>query len=189
MAVHRRHRRHDRAESGTELAVRYALKKCEEQGAETKLYAGPAARGAARSTRPSVPSGRTSRPSSSRTCASADGIIIGSSSYHGTIAGLIKNALDYTQDMMKDDRPYFAGRPVGLHRHGGRAGRASSGRSSTCGRWSTRCAAGRRRSAPRSTRSRRHSARTASRSTRRSPSSSKTVAERSADSSSRSSSR
>ena len=40
--------------------------------------------------------------------------MIGSSSYHGTIAGLIKNALDYTQDMMKDDRPYFAGRPVGL---------------------------------------------------------------------------
>ena len=43
----------------------------------------------------------------------ADGVVLGSSSYHGSVAGLIKNAIDYTQDMMNDDHPYFAGRPVG----------------------------------------------------------------------------
>ena len=43
----------------------------------------------------------------------ADGIIIGSPGYHGSISGLIKNALDYTQDMAEDEWPYFHGRPVG----------------------------------------------------------------------------
>ena len=43
----------------------------------------------------------------------ADGVIIGSPGYHGTISGLVKNALDYTEDMASDARPYFHGRPVG----------------------------------------------------------------------------
>lgn len=43
----------------------------------------------------------------------ADGIIIGSPGYHGSISGLIKNALDYAEDMSKDEWPYFHGRPVG----------------------------------------------------------------------------
>jgi FMN reductase len=101
-----------RAESGTELAVRYALKKCAEKGADTKLYAGPQLE--------KLPFYAPERPERTDLAVElvadlrkADGVIVGSSSYHGTIAGLIKNALDYTQDMMKDDRPYFAGRPVG----------------------------------------------------------------------------
>lgn len=101
-----------RAESGTELAVRFALKKCAEKGAETKLWAGPELE--------HLPFYAPERPERTDLAKElvedfrrADGIIIGSSSYHGTIAGLIKNALDYTQDMMKDDRPYFADRPVG----------------------------------------------------------------------------
>ncbi len=101
-----------RAESGTELAVRYALKKCSELGAETKLYAGPELE--------KLPFYAPERPERTDLATQlvedlrrADGVIVGSSSYHGTIAGLIKNALDYTQDMMKDDRPYFAGRAVG----------------------------------------------------------------------------
>jgi FMN reductase len=28
------------------------------------------------------------------------------------LPGLLKNAIDYTQDMMNDDRPYLSGRPV-----------------------------------------------------------------------------
>jgi FMN reductase len=44
----------------------------------------------------------------------ADGIIITSPGYHGTVSGLIKNALDYVEDMAKDERPYFEGRAVGL---------------------------------------------------------------------------
>jgi FMN reductase len=39
--------------------------------------------------------------------------VIASPSYHGSIPGLLKNALDYTEDMRSDDRPYFDGRAVG----------------------------------------------------------------------------
>lgn len=44
----------------------------------------------------------------------ADGIIIASPGYHGTVSGLIKNAFDYVEDMAKDDRVYFEERAVGL---------------------------------------------------------------------------
>lgn len=38
-----------------------------------------------------------------------DGIIVSTPSYHGGISGMIKNALDYTEDMRGDERPYFDG--------------------------------------------------------------------------------
>lgn len=44
----------------------------------------------------------------------ADGILIASPGYHGTISGLVKNALDYIEDLSTDERPYLHGRPVGL---------------------------------------------------------------------------
>jgi len=44
----------------------------------------------------------------------ADGVIIASPSYHGTVPGLLKNAIDYIEDMAKDERPYLDGRSVGL---------------------------------------------------------------------------
>lgn len=44
----------------------------------------------------------------------ADGLIIASPGYHGSISGLVKNALDYFEDLSTDVRPYFHGRPVGL---------------------------------------------------------------------------
>jgi FMN reductase len=43
----------------------------------------------------------------------ADAIVVGSPAYHGGISGLVKNALDYTEDMSKDAAPYFEGRAVG----------------------------------------------------------------------------
>jgi FMN reductase len=45
--------------------------------------------------------------------ARADGIIVGSPGYHGSISGLVKNALDYAEDLRADVRPYFSGRAVG----------------------------------------------------------------------------
>jgi FMN reductase len=45
--------------------------------------------------------------------AQADGIVIGSPGYHGSISGLVKNALDYAEDLRGDARPYFSGRAVG----------------------------------------------------------------------------
>lgn len=43
----------------------------------------------------------------------ADGLIVASPGYHGTISGLVKNALDYVEDCRDDDRPYLDGLPVG----------------------------------------------------------------------------
>jgi FMN reductase len=43
----------------------------------------------------------------------ADAIIVASPSYHGGISGLVKNALDYTEEMARDPAPYFEGRAVG----------------------------------------------------------------------------
>ncbi|WP_427919220.1 NADPH-dependent FMN reductase [Streptomyces sp. cg40] len=44
----------------------------------------------------------------------ADGVIVASPGYHGSISGLVKNALDYTEELSGDERPYLAGRAVGL---------------------------------------------------------------------------
>ncbi len=44
----------------------------------------------------------------------ADGLIISAPGYHGSISGLVKNALDYLEDLAKDQRPYLDGRAVGL---------------------------------------------------------------------------
>jgi FMN reductase len=43
----------------------------------------------------------------------ADGIIVATPSYHGSISGFVKNALDYAEDLRDDPRPYFDGRAVG----------------------------------------------------------------------------
>lgn len=45
--------------------------------------------------------------------AAADGLIISSPAYHGGISGMIKNALDYVEDLRDDARPYLHGRAVG----------------------------------------------------------------------------
>lgn len=43
----------------------------------------------------------------------ADALLISSPGYHGTVSGMIKNALDYVEDLRHDDRPYLTGIPVG----------------------------------------------------------------------------
>jgi len=43
----------------------------------------------------------------------ADGIILASPAYHGTVSGLVKNALDYVEETRADARPYFSDRAIG----------------------------------------------------------------------------
>ncbi len=43
----------------------------------------------------------------------ADGIVLSSPCYHGAVSGLVKNAIDYTEEMRTDERVYFDGRSVG----------------------------------------------------------------------------
>ena len=44
----------------------------------------------------------------------SDGIVIASPGYHGSLSGLVKNALDYVEELRGDARPYLEGRAVGL---------------------------------------------------------------------------
>ena len=44
---------------------------------------------------------------------SAHGLLVASPSYHGGISGMMKNALDYIEDLASHDPPYLHGRAVG----------------------------------------------------------------------------
>lgn len=43
----------------------------------------------------------------------ADGIVLATPSYHGSLTGLLKNALDYAEALRQDERVYFQDRAVG----------------------------------------------------------------------------
>jgi FMN reductase len=43
----------------------------------------------------------------------ADGVVLVSPGYHSTVSGLVKNALDYVEDLRGDTRPYLEDRAVG----------------------------------------------------------------------------
>lgn len=95
----------------TERVLREALAAAEVSGAETMFFDGQAL------DMPmySYTSARTDKALALiDALRRADGIIIASPGYHGTVSGSIKNALDYVEDMAKDDRVYFEGRAVGL---------------------------------------------------------------------------
>ena len=44
----------------------------------------------------------------------ADALLWSTAAYHGTLAGVTKNALDFAQFLARDERPYLQGRVVGL---------------------------------------------------------------------------
>lgn len=44
----------------------------------------------------------------------ADGVIVASPGYHGSISGVMKNALDTLEITAKDPAPYLTGKPVGV---------------------------------------------------------------------------
>lgn len=98
--------------SSSETALRYALAAAERRGASTELIAGPLL------DLPMYdPSDDHRSPSARRLVQSlrrADGVIISTPSYHGALSGVIKNALDYVEDMRADGRPYLDGRGVGV---------------------------------------------------------------------------
>jgi len=88
-----------------------ALEAAERAGAETQLFAGMAL---------NFPVYEPGNPTRSMPALAmigslreAHGIIVATPSYHGSISGFVKNALDYVEDMRNDANPYFNGRAVG----------------------------------------------------------------------------
>lgn len=100
-----------RSNSSTEWAMRHVLVAAQRAGARTNLISGPLLQ------LPLYQPENLDRCERARfvvtELARADGIILGSPGYHGSISGLVKNALDYAEDLRADVRPYFSGRAVG----------------------------------------------------------------------------
>ena len=95
--------------SATERILRASLDAAGEFGARTRLFAGAdldlPMYGRARShPRALALVGALAR---------ADGVILASPAYHGTVSGLVKNALDHAEDLRLADPPYLEGRAVG----------------------------------------------------------------------------
>jgi FMN reductase len=44
----------------------------------------------------------------------ADAVLLATPGYHGSLSGLVKNALDHLELLREDDRPYLEGRAVGV---------------------------------------------------------------------------
>lgn len=100
-----------RAGSSTELALRAALASAASAGARTQIVP------AAELDLPMyAPEPRLRTPAAQRlveALRAADGIVVATPGYHGGISGLVKNALDYAEELRDDERPYFEGRAVG----------------------------------------------------------------------------
>jgi FMN reductase len=100
-----------RPNSSTEKAMRLALEAAARAGARTRLISGSALEV------PMYQPDNAARTPTAlalvRELAAADGLILGSPGYHGSISGLVKNALDYAEDLRNDPRPYLSGRAVG----------------------------------------------------------------------------
>lgn len=97
--------------SSSERALRHALAGAANQGARTMLFTAQAL---------DLPMYTVDRSHRTRAAlalvealAQADGVIIATPGYHGGISGLVKNALDYIEDLRDDVRPYLDGRAVG----------------------------------------------------------------------------
>jgi FMN reductase len=98
--------------SSSEKALRYALGRAESMGAQVEILTGDAIDLPAY-----VAESPARTPKVSRlieTLRGAHGVIVSSPGYHGSVTGLVKNALDYIE-FLRDDAPaYMEGRAVGL---------------------------------------------------------------------------
>ncbi|WP_026310999.1 NADPH-dependent FMN reductase [Parafrankia elaeagni] len=101
-----------RPESTTLRALETVLGSMAAAGAETVLL------GSADIDLPMyVPEQRERTPAARRLLSEvgrADGVVIATPGYHGGMSGLVKNALDYLEDLRGAPRPYLDGRVVGL---------------------------------------------------------------------------
>lgn len=98
--------------STTERALLVALRAAEARGAETKLLGGEfLARLPIFDPRPGGPTAEQGELA--QAIRAADGLIVASPGYHGSISGVIKNALDTLELTRNDASPYLQGKPVG----------------------------------------------------------------------------
>ena len=97
--------------SSTESALLIALASAEREGAGVRLFGGTYLAGLPHYLTPGATEAGRDMVEAVR---AADGLIVASPGYHGSISGLVKNAIDYLEDTAKDSRVYLDGVPVGL---------------------------------------------------------------------------
>ena len=99
--------------ASTERALRIALDAAAAEGFRTRLFGG-----ADMARLPLYDPKATGRTEHERefvdTVRQASAVIIASPGYHGSISGVVKNALDLLEETSRDERPYLADLPVGL---------------------------------------------------------------------------
>lgn len=96
--------------SSTEQVIATVLGELASRGAVTKLYGGESL------LFPHYEPGAPLTPAAAdyiATVRAADAIVLGSPGYHGGISGLVKNAVDYLEELRDDPAPYLEGKAVG----------------------------------------------------------------------------
>jgi FMN reductase len=100
-----------RPEAATDQALRIALAAAESEGADTEFIGGCDLQ---------LPIYGTADPEAMPTLRrflglyqSCDGLLMASPGYHGSISGLLKNALDFTDVLRSTGKPYLDGKAVG----------------------------------------------------------------------------
>ncbi len=100
-----------RADSSTERALRHCLTAVERQGGRTALFCG-----AALDLPMYNPYDASRTPGATELVDAlrrADAVVIASPGYHGGISGMVKNALDYIEDLRGDPTVYLDNKPWG----------------------------------------------------------------------------
>lgn len=101
-----------RTGSSTDRALWASLRAAERAGAHTLTFDGAYLAGL-----PHYPASRAERSAAAvrltAAVRNADGLILACPSYHGGVSALVKNALDYLEDLRAEEPPYLHGRAVG----------------------------------------------------------------------------
>jgi len=97
--------------STSEKALAVALAFAESEGCETQVFGSADMPGETYD--PTLPARSDRALALVAAVRRADGLIIATPSYHGGVSGLVKNAIDFIEDMRDDPRVYLEGRAVG----------------------------------------------------------------------------